>query len=245
MDSKTVGFVALEHVNAVDVTGPAEAFAQTKRRINGESLEAGSFERCYRVLILGIGVGSALPNANHDTTACEFRRRPGTQQLFVCGETQFHDRRKREKLAKWLKQRSPLTRRIVVIGSGVHELASAGLLDGRQVAVHWRLANDVALRFPGVRVDPKALFIKDGPFYSCAGGASTIDLSLSLIEEDFGRQTALNVARELIIHLKRSGEQQQYPRPYNFRFNPVTVSPKYSPGFHVTSIRTFPLRRLH
>ena len=218
MDPKTVGFVALEHVNAVDVTGPAEAFAQTKRRINGGSLEAGSFERCYRVLILGIGVGSCVTECNITIQPhLNFADAPPLDTLFVCGGTQIHDRRKREKLAKWLKQRSPLTRRIVVIGSGIHELATAGLLDGRQVAVHWRLANDVASRFPGVRVDPKALFIKDGPFYSCAGGASTIDLSLSLIEEDFGRQTALNVARELIIHLKRSGEQQQYSEALQFQ----------------------------
>ena len=218
MDLKTVGFVALEHVNAVDVTGPAEAFAQTKTRINGETLNAGSSQRCYRVLILGLGVGSCVTDCSITIQPhLNFADAPPLDTLFVCGGTQIHDRKKREKLAKWLKQRSPLTRRIVVIGTGVHELATAGLLDGRQLAVHWRLASDVALRFPGVQVDPKALFIKDGPFYSCAGGASAIDLSLSLIEEDFGRQTALNVARELIIHLKRSGEQQQYSEALQFQ----------------------------
>jgi len=38
-----------------------------------------------------------------------------------------------------------------------------------------------------------------------------------LIEEDFGRQTALDVARELIIHLKRSGEQEQYSETLQFQ----------------------------
>jgi transcriptional regulator GlxA family with amidase domain len=145
-----------------------------------------------------------------------FVEAPPLDTLFVCGGSQIHDRKK-VKLAKWLKQRSPLTRRVIVIGTGVHELATTGLLNGRQVAVHWHLASDVAVRFPSVRVDPKALFLKDGHFYSCAGGASAIDLSLSLIEEDFGRQTALNVARELIIHLKRSGEQEQYSEALQFQ----------------------------
>jgi transcriptional regulator GlxA family with amidase domain len=73
------------------------------------------------------------------------------------------------------------------------------------------------VRFPNVWGNPNALFIKDGPFYSCAGGASAIDLSLSLIEEDFGRQIALNRARELVLHFKRSGEQEQYSEALRFQ----------------------------
>ena len=218
MDRKTVGFVALDQVNAVDVTGPAEAFARTRIRITSGSRDGETFQSCYRVLILGVGTGSCVTECSiaiqpHMSLADA----PALDTLFVCGGSQIHDRRKREKLAEWLRKRLPVTRRVVGIGTGVHELATTALLDGRQVAVHWRLANDVALRFPRVRVDPKALFIKDGPVYSCAGGASAIDLSLSLIEEDFGRQTALDVARELIIHLKRSGEQDQYSEALQFQ----------------------------
>ena len=218
MDSKTVGLIALDHVNAVDVTGPAEAFARTKVRTGNESSAFNTFQSCYRVLTLGIGLGSCVTECSiaiqPDLKVAEA---PPLDTLFVCGGTQTHDRRKREKLAKWLKHRSPRTRRVVGIGTGVHELASAGLLDGRQVAVHWRLADDFAQQFSTVRVDPKALFIKDGSFYSCAGGASAMDLSLSLIEEDFGRQISLTVARELVVHLKRSGEQEQYSEALQFQ----------------------------
>ncbi len=61
------------------------------------------------------------------------------------------------------------------------------------------------------------LFVKDSPFYTCAGGASAVDLSLSLIEEDYGRQVALKLARELVVQLKRSGEQAQYSEPLQFQ----------------------------
>jgi transcriptional regulator GlxA family with amidase domain len=91
------------------------------------------------------------------------------------------------------------------------------LLDDRHVATHWRFAKDVALRFPKLRVNPNRLFVKDGPFYTCAGGASAVDLSLSLIEEDYGRQIALKLARELVVQLKRSGEQAQYSEPLQFQ----------------------------
>src|SRR5215813_9493408 len=232
MNPKTIGLVVLEHVTAVDVTGPAEAFARAKIRVGNHVTDSGSsplprrgasfhsvdLASCYRVLTLG-------GRHNTCTTECGIEIKPHSpleeapplDTLFVCGWSQVLHSRSSKKLAKWLKQRSALTRRVVGIGAGVHELASAGLLDGRQAAVHWRIANDVALRFRNVRVNPKALFIKDGPFYSCAGGASAIDLSLSLIEEDFGRQIALNLARELVLHLKRSGEENQCSEPLQFQ----------------------------
>jgi transcriptional regulator GlxA family with amidase domain len=219
MNPKTVGLVVLEHVTAVDVTGPAETFAQTKIRIGNQSAGSGSVRRCYRVLILGVGEGRCVTECGIEIKPhSNLEEAPPLDTLFVCGYSQTHDSRWSRKLSKWLKQRSPLTRRVVGIGTGVQELAATGLLDGRQVAVHWRLANDFALRFANIRVNPNALFIKDGPFYSCAGGASAIDLSLSLIEEDFGRQIALNLARELVLHLKRSGEENQCSEPLQFQF---------------------------
>jgi transcriptional regulator GlxA family with amidase domain len=122
-----------------------------------------------------------------------------------------------KKIAKWLCRRAPGTRRIAAVGNGIYALATTGLLDERQVTTHWRFTQDVALRFPRLRINPNALFIKDGPFYSCAGGASAIDLSLSLIEEDYGRPIALKLTRELVVHLKRSGDQEQYSEALQFQ----------------------------
>jgi transcriptional regulator GlxA family with amidase domain len=218
MNPKTVGLVLLEHVAAVDVTGPAETFARTKIRNNSQSTGFGDFRHCYRVLTLGVGAGWCVTDCGIKIKPhLNLEQAPPLDTLFVCGCSHSRDPKHSRRLAKWLKNRAPLTRRVVGIGTGVHELAAAGLLDGRQVAVHWRIANDVALRFRNVRVNPNALFIKDGPFYSCAGGASAIDLSLSLIEEDFGRWIALNLARELVLHFRRSGEQEQYSEALRFQ----------------------------
>jgi transcriptional regulator GlxA family with amidase domain len=142
---------------------------------------------------------------------------PPLDTLIVPGGNGIHDARLSKKIAKWLSRRVPATRRVAILGSGIYALAATGLLDGRHVAVHWRLAKDVALRFPKLRVTSNSLFVKDGPFCTCAGGASAIDLSLSLIEEDYGRQVALTLARELVLHSKRSGEQGQYSEPLKFQ----------------------------
>jgi transcriptional regulator GlxA family with amidase domain len=98
-----------------------------------------------------------------------------------------------------------------------YALAMTGLLDGREVATHWRFGKDVAMRYPALRVYSNRLFVRDGPFYTCAGGTAAVDFSLSLIEADFGRGLALKLARELIIHLKRLGGEEQYSEPLQFQ----------------------------
>ena len=43
--------------------------------------------------------------------------------------------------------------------------------------------------------------IKDGPFYTAAGLTAGVDLALAMIEEDYGKQVALSVNRELMTYL--------------------------------------------
>jgi transcriptional regulator GlxA family with amidase domain len=116
-----------------------------------------------------------------------------------------------------LKSQAGGIRRIASVCTGVYGLAATGLLDGRQVTTHWRFTRDVARRFPNIKVNPDALFLKDGPFYTSAGVTAGIDLSLALIEEDYGPGVALSVARELVMYLKRPGGQEQYSEPLQFQ----------------------------
>jgi transcriptional regulator GlxA family with amidase domain len=101
-------------------------------------------------------------------------------------------------------------------------LAATGLLSGRKVTTHWHHAYNVARCFPDLQVNDNAIFIKDGPFYTSGGATAGIDLALSLIEEDYGQQIALAVARELVVYLKRSGGQEQYSEPLQFQIQSVS-----------------------
>src|SRR6202030_4840293 len=102
------------------------------------------------------------------------------------------------------KDRTDRIRRVATVCTGIYGLAPTGLLDGRNVTTHWRFARDVANRFHKLKLEPNALFLKDGCFYTSAGITAGIDLSLALIQEDFGPTVALTVARELVVYLKRS-----------------------------------------
>jgi transcriptional regulator GlxA family with amidase domain len=50
--------------------------------------------------------------------------------------------------------------------------------------------------------------VKDGSFYTSSGLSAAIDLSLALIEEDYGRPIALAAAQELVTSLSRNGEKE-------------------------------------
>jgi transcriptional regulator GlxA family with amidase domain len=109
----------------------------------------------------------------------------------------------------WLAGHAELVRRCGSICTGTFLLAAAGLLDGRRATTHWQHAKELAAPFPKVTVDPDPILVKDGKFYTSAGVAAGLDLALTLVEEDAGPDLAFEVARRLVMFLKRPGTQSQ------------------------------------
>jgi transcriptional regulator GlxA family with amidase domain len=105
---------------------------------------------------------------------------------------------------------APRVRRLGAICTGSFVLAEAGLLDGRRVTTHWAWGTELARRYPRVLVDADPIFIRDGNIYTSAGVTAGMDLALALVEEDYGREAALQVARELVLYLRRPGGQSQF-----------------------------------
>jgi len=103
----------------------------------------------------------------------------------------------------------PPGKRYVSICSGAFLLAQAGLLDGREVATHWRYAEPLARQYPRVRVNSDVLYVDDGDVLTSAGSAAGIDLCLHLIRTDHGSAVANRVARRLVIPPHRDGGQAQ------------------------------------
>jgi len=114
---------------------------------------------------------------------------------------------------KWIKQRAPTVRRLCSVCTGAFLLAAAGQLDGRRVATHWDWVARLRTLHPKIHVDADKLFIHDGPIWTSAGVTAGIDLTLALIEEDFGHRVAIETARQLVMFIKRSGGQSQFSVP--------------------------------
>ncbi len=117
------------------------------------------------------------------------------------GGSGLHREEMCEPLAEWILSRAYETPRIASICTGLYALASTGLLDGREVTTHWRVAHELMRRYPSLRVNHKRRLIKDGSFYTSAGLTAGVDLALALIEADYGKQVALSVSQDLMLYL--------------------------------------------
>ena len=89
-------------------------------------------------------------------------------------------------------------------------LAGAGLLDGRSATTHWGYCDRLARTAPRTRVEPDALYVQSGRVYTSAGVTAGMDMALAMVEQDWGKATALAVARELVMFVKRPGGQSQF-----------------------------------
>lgn len=213
MKPRRIGIVGFDQVDALDLVGPAEAFA------SAQAFDArGNPGPAYEVVILGLTNSRFVAESGivfqPRTT---LRAAPRLDTIIIPGGAGLRRGDTNRAVTRWIEDRAGNTRRVVSICTGIYALATSGLLDGRRVTTHWRFAADVARRFPNLHVQPNALFIRDGNFYTSAGVTAGIDLALALIEEDLGRKAALRVARDLVVYLKRPGGQDQYSEPLRFQ----------------------------
>ncbi len=210
---RRIGIIGFDQVDALDLVGPAEAFASA-----WANDAKGTPARAYEVVVLGLTKSRFVAESGivfqPQTTLLAAS---GLDTIIIPGGAGLRRAETNRAVARWVEGRAAKTRRIVSICTGIYALAATGLLDGRRVTTHWRFAADVARRFPELRVQPNALFIRDGNFYTSAGVTAGIDLALALIEEDLGREAALRVARDLVVYLKRPGGQDQYSEPLRFQ----------------------------
>ena len=112
--------------------------------------------------------------------------------------------------------------RLASICSGVFVLAAAGVLDGRRATTHWRYTDELARRYPRIRVDPDALYIDEGTVLTSAGSAAGLDLCLHMVRRDHGAAVANSVARRLVLAPHREGGQRQ--------FVATPIAPRAEPG---------------
>ena len=130
--------------------------------------------------------------------------------VMIAGGLSFEKAVNDHQLLDWIRHNAVCARRLASICTGAFLLAEAGILDGRRATTHWAFSESLARRFPNIEVEPDALFIRDGNIYTSAGITAGMDLALSLIEEDYGREIALTVARIFVLFLKRPGGQSQF-----------------------------------
>jgi len=195
----TLLVVLFDDVQSLDVTGPVEVFA------GAETCHPGA----YRIITASLD-GAPVRTSSGLTLVPDhaLAEAPMPHTLLVPGGqgTRSPDSR----LVGWLREHGRRPRRLVSVCTGAALLARAGLLDGRRATTHWAYCETLARHHPEIDVDPDPIYVRDGRVATSAGVTSGIDLALALVEEDLGRETALTIARHLVVFLRRPGNQAQF-----------------------------------
>ncbi|HEX5997696.1 MAG TPA: helix-turn-helix domain-containing protein [Jiangellales bacterium] len=100
--------------------------------------------------------------------------------------------------------------RVLSVCSGAFVLAAAGLLDGRRCTTHWMFADELAARYPAVKVDPDVLYVDADPIITSAGTAAGIDACLHIWRKAYGASVAAAIARRMVVPPHRDGGQSQF-----------------------------------
>ncbi|MFF5056953.1 GlxA family transcriptional regulator [Micromonospora sp. NPDC000663] len=199
----SVAILVYDGVTLLDVAGPAEVFK-----------EANRFGADYRITLLS-------PNGADVTSNLGIRMAvdgavvpaPAVDTFLVAGSDRYPRVGVPADLADAARAPAARAGRVASICTGAFVLAAAGLLDGKRATTHWRVAHELAVRYPTSRVEPDAIYVRDGATYTSAGVTAGIDLALALVEEDHGPDVARDVARALVVYMQRAGGQSQFSAP--------------------------------
>jgi len=207
MPVQKVAIVIHDGVQALDVAGPVDVFAEANAFIpEGEG---------YETVLLAVS-RSPLRASNAMRMMADLRLDEvsgGLDILLVAGGPALPDAAPDPELAEWLRRAPSLAGIYGSICTGAFALGHAGLLDGCRVTTHWQNAQTLAARFPAAHVEQDLIYVRDGRLITSAGVTAGIDLALTLVAERHGPATALAVAKRLVVVAQRQGGQSQFS-PY-------------------------------
>jgi transcriptional regulator GlxA family with amidase domain len=204
---RRIVMIAFPGAQILDVTGPLEVFSAA----NDQEQRAGR-PAAYRTELVATRTGPIATTSGVELLAQRATAtvRGKLDTLLVAGgegtETALGD----ASLIRFLRSRAPQARRVASVCTGAFLLARAGLLKGRRATTHWSATALLSRLHPEVQVEADAIYVRDGRVWTSAGVTAGMDLTLALVEEDLGRETALAVARRLVLFLRRPGGQSQF-----------------------------------
>ncbi|WP_122605477.1 GlxA family transcriptional regulator [Pseudomonas viridiflava] len=203
MPAKSIQFVAYPHVSLLDLAGPLDAFVAANHLAKSADLPYA-----LSVLVLDSPTDIFCNFSLSAEHLCADTAPAHT--LIVPGGPGIHDFCKDARFFSHFVTHADKAQRLVSVCTGVFALATAGKLDAREATTHWSAYDELEHRFPAIKVRRGPIFINDGDIWTSAGVTSGIDLALAIVEQDLGHSAALEVARHLIMFLKRPGDQDQF-----------------------------------
>lgn len=206
--ARTIGVVVFPGAEMLDITGPAEVFSFANFCLQRHGV---SEEGVYSIKLLAAEPGPVATLFGVKIIADEAYGDPSAEfdtLLIPGGDTTAALANPR--LLAWIRTMEARVQRLASVCTGAFVLAEAGLLQGRKATTHWDYCKQLAADYPGIKLEPDHIFVRDEHIFTAGGISSGIDLALAMVEEDWGHELALYVARYLVVFLKRPGGQSQF-----------------------------------
>ncbi len=225
---KTVAMVLFPEFLLLDMAGPLEVFSVANRYLKPDAH--------YQLTLLGTergplraSNGVLVHTDRHIDEACE-----RYDLLLVPGGPGAYNE-KCPPLLAWLQGAVGRAERYGSICTGAFVLGYAGLLDGYRVTTHWNYTERLIKGFPNADVATDQIFVEDRNLITSGGVTAGIDLALAVVARDHGKKLAQDVAKVLLVVMKRQGGQAQ--------FSPLmaAVSPQETP---ITRVQNHVLEHL-
>lgn len=192
-------FALLPNVVLLDIAGPADAFR------NAAALVPGSYRLRFAAPEPALAAAGGLQFAALEPLPQ--RLTPGTI-LVVAGIEGTRGPGADEparRLVQWLASGVAREALLLCVCSGSVLAARAGLLAGRECTTHHGLIEVLRAAEPSAHVHDNRIFVQDGAVFTSAGVTAGLDLALHVIGRQLGARVAAEVARELVVYLRRAG----------------------------------------
>ncbi|HEY0272857.1 MAG TPA: GlxA family transcriptional regulator [Chitinophaga sp.] len=203
---KTIVLVVMPNARLLDIAGPGDVFSMASKLTSPG-------EDAYQLVLASATGEKLVTTPSGITVVCELGLMDidfPIDTLLIGGFSFTAMDQLPAGFYEWLAAHYPAIQRMGSVCTGTFALARAGLLHHRSATTHWQFCEKLAADFPLVKVDSSPFYVKDGNIYTSGGVTSGMDLAMALVEEDLGREVALQVARRLVLHLKRPGGQLQF-----------------------------------
>lgn len=205
---KKILFMVPPETQPLDLNGPVQVFYEAKELGLPINIEFASISTKNEVIKNCVGLEFAnLKSFDHFTlNEGDYLFIPGVSYALLQKEALKYTF---QGFFKWLRKQNDKKVIICSICTGAFLLAESGLLNERFCTTHWNRIDDFVKRFPLAKIKKNKLFVKDDNIYTSAGVASGIDLSLNIIELEFGIKAAINTAKHMVLYFRRGESDSQ------------------------------------
>ncbi len=204
--ARSVWIVTFPGAELLDVTGPWEVLSHTNQVLDRRAYELELVTPTGGHLVTRHGIQLAGARSLREAA-----RHGLPSLLVVAGGSPLRPLPEAEtRFVAWAKRRQRQIELWVSICTGAFVLGEAGLLDGQRATTHWRWTSELRARFEKVTVTDDRIYERSGHVWTSAGITAGIDLTLALVEHHHGYAVAMAVAKDLVLFLRRSGNQAQF-----------------------------------